>query len=98
MTALNAKVIGGFTALIFACTNGRKDIVQLLLGSKRNIDLNEFEFTAHGRGTALTIAFHNGRTDIVKLLVQYSKTKGIDISTGQENIPDEMRLYIDSLQ
>ena len=98
MTALNAKVIGGFTALIFACTNGRKDIVQLLLGSKRNIDLNEFEFTAHGRGTALTIAFHNGRTDIVKLLVQHSKTKGIDISTGQEDLSDEMRLFIDSLQ
>ena len=32
--------------------------------------MNEFEFSAHGRGTALTIAFHNGRTDIVKLLVQ----------------------------
>ena len=88
-----------------ACYNGHKDVVQLLLeNSERNIDFNArnlLEWTAFISACKKFDAIHfgkNGLKDVIKLLVQHSKTKGIDISIGQEDISDEMRLFIASLQ
>ena len=59
------------------------------------MDLNARTYRGH---TAFMIACIYQRKDVVKLLVEHSKTKGIDISTGQEDLSDEMRLFINSLQ
>ena len=93
---LNARDKGGMTALMIACIHGHKDVVQLLLdNSERNIDLN-----ARNRWgeTSFIFACKYGHKDVVKLLVEHSKTKEIDISTGQEELSDEMRAFIDNLQ
>ena len=93
---LNATDNIGRTAFMLACIFGRKDIVQILLDNlERNIDLNARNQWGE---TAFICACNWGRKDVVKLLVQHSKTKGIDISTGTEDLSDEMRLFIDSLQ
>ena len=70
-------------------------VVQLFLNnSEGNIDLN----ARTDRGcTGFMIACNFRRKDVVKLLVEHAKTKGIDISTGQEHLNNEMRLFIDSL-
>ena len=93
---MNARCVLGWTALMCACQDGRKDVVQLLLdNSKRNIDLN----ARSNRGlTAFIYACQYRHKDVVKLLVEHSKTKGIDMSTGPSHLPDEMKLFIDSLQ
>ena len=93
---LNARNQRGLTALMFACSSGHKDVVQMLLdNSEMNIDFNA---RSDWGLTAFIYACKMGRKDVVKLLVQHSKTKGIDISTGQEDLYDEMRLFISSLQ
>ena len=55
---------------------------------------------SNGGSTAFIYSCKYGRKDVVKLLVEHSKTKGIDISTGQEVYlgKQEMRAFIDSLQ
>ena len=79
-----------------ACYNGRKDVVQLLLdNSERNFDLNARNTAGW---TAFVMACKCGSKDVVKLLVEHSKTRGIDMSNGQEQLSDDMRLFIDSLQ
>ena len=67
----------------------------LLDNSERNIDLNA---RCNSGWTAFIYACKSGRKDVVKLLVEPSKTKGIYILTGQEEISYRMLLYIDSLQ
>ena len=90
---LNARNQFGETALMYACENGNKDVVQLLLdNSERNIDLNARN--DFGR-TAFILACIFGRKDVVKLLVEHSKTKEIDILTGQKGLSNEMRAFID---
>ena len=89
---LNARNRYGETAFMLACMTGHKDVVQLLLGnSERNIDLNA---RSNIGWTAFMWACKNGQKDIVKLLVEHSKTKGIDISTGQEGLPKSIRRFI----
>ena len=81
---------------MWTCRCGHKDVVQLLLdNSEKNIDLNARDTL--GR-TAFMIACENGRKGIVKILVEHSKTKGIDILTGQDHLSDEMRTFVDNLQ
>ena len=63
--------------------------------SERNIDLNARD---NYGWTAFKIACNNGRKDVVKLFIEYSKTKEIDILTGQEELSVEMRAFIDKLQ
>ena len=93
---MNARNYAGLTAFIHVCKYGRKDVVKLLLeNSEGNIDFNARD---NYGWTAFYYACKHGYKDVVKLLVQHSKTKGIDISTGQEQISDEMRLFIKSLQ
>ena len=59
-----------------------KDVIKLILAnSERNIDLNARNLMGW---TALRLACERGRKYAVKLLIEHSKTKGIDISTGQE--------------
>ena len=80
---------------MLACKNGRTNVVQLLLdNSEMNIDLNARD---NDGWTAFIIACQFRQRNVVKLLVQHSKTKGIDISTGQEQLSDEMRLFIEDL-
>ena len=59
-----------------ACGNGHKDVVQLLLATEKNIDLNA---RCNGGCTAFMDACAMGHKDVVKLLKEHSKTKGIDI-------------------
>ena len=81
---LNARSNGGVTALMHACYNGHRDIVQLLLdNSERNIDLNARDDVGW---TPFLLACKYGHRNVVQLLVEHSKTKGIDI--------DEIMLFI----
>ena len=89
-SGVNIKDNNGFNALMVACKKGNKDVVQLLLDdSERNIDLNARNLMGW---TALRLACERGRKYAVKSLIEHSKTKGIDISTGQEELSDEMLL------
>merc|ERR1712062_597540 len=93
---LNARDNYGWTAFMIACRYGHKDVVQLILdNSERNIDLNA---RTDGGSTAFKIACCYGRKDVVKLIIEHSKTKEIDILTGQEELSVEMRAFIDKLQ
>lgn len=86
---INAQDKHGYTALIKACENNHKNIVQLLLqvsgtthsGQAHNpIDVNLRE---EERGnTALIMASQNGRTDIVKLLLAI---KNIDVNIQRDS-------------
>ena len=81
---------------MFACFSGHKDVVQLLLNiSEKDINLNARTYRGQ---TAFMIACVYQRKNVVKLLVEHSKTKGIDISIGQTELHDEMKIFIDSLQ
>ena len=67
----------GWTALFYACSNGHKDVVQLLLdNSERNIDLNAKSI---GGLTAFIYACINGHKDVVKLLLDNSE-RNIDLN------------------
>ena len=69
---LNARDNNGGTAFMWACRNGHKDIVQLLLDhhSDPNIDLNAKD---NFGCTAFMNACKNGYKDVVKLLLDHSK-------------------------
>ena len=60
----------GITGFMLACSNGNKDVVQLLLNhSNPRIDVNA---KANNGWTAFIIACRDGHKDIVKLLLEYS--------------------------
>ena len=60
----------GYTALMVACYEGHKDIVELLLNySKRSIDLNAKDDNG---ATAFSIACHSGHIGIVQLFLNHS--------------------------
>ena len=75
----------GWTAFMWACLKGHKDVVRLLLyHSNPNIELN-----ARNNGdTPFIMAGFNGHKDVVQLLLEYSDT--IDLS-GFDDLPQEMR-------
>ena len=66
-SGLNSKDEYGATALMWACFNGHKDVVKLLLDS--NIELNA---RSDYGDTALMWACQNGHKDVVQLLLDYS--------------------------
>jgi len=79
---LNARGRSGF---MWACRNGHKDVVQLLLDHSERIELNardDLGFTAFMR------ACNYGNKDVVKLLLEYSEV----IDT---NIPDNLPISKD---
>ena len=59
----------GVTAFMFACENGHKDVVQLLLEYSGRIELNA---RTNGGWTALMWACYNGQKYVVKLLLDHS--------------------------
>ena len=71
---MNARSNCGKTAFMWACTNGHKDVVQLLLSySDRNFELN-----GRIRGlTAFNWACYKGHYDVIQLLKQNSEAKNI---------------------
>ena len=88
-----------------ACVNGHKDVVQLLLDHSDKVELNAKDVNG---STAFILACQqrflfatprwNGLKDVVKLLVENSKAKSIDILTGQEELSNEIRAFIEKHQ
>ena len=68
------------TGLMWACCNGHKDVVQLLLGHSERIDLNA---RSNNGATAFMRACCNGHTDVVKLLLDHSGR--IDLNARSNN-------------
>ena len=67
---LNTSDIFGWTAFIYACTNGHTDVVKLLLDtSEMNIDLNA---RSNEGSTAIMLACRHGHKDVVQLLLNHS--------------------------
>ena len=80
---MNATLPDGTTALMMACKNGHKDVVELLLNhSNPRIDVNA---KANNDTTAFIMACKKGHKDIVKLLLERSD---IDISAGTETFQE----------
>ena len=80
----NARGCLGWTALHEACVYGKTEIVQLLITSSKdfNIDLN----TRDDNGwTPLHMACINGKTEIVQLLITSSKDFNIDLNARDDN-------------
>ena len=74
---INAIDQSGGTAFMWACLNGHKDVVQLLLdNSEKNIDLNARRASGC---TALMYACIYGRKDVVKLILDNSD-RNIDLN------------------
>ena len=84
-SGLNSKDEYGATALMWACFNGHKDVVKLLLDNSERIELNAI---ANNGGTAFMWACKKGHKDVVKLLLKYSEV--VDI-----NIPESFQLSED---
>ena len=66
----------GVTAFMFACENGHKDVVQLLLEYSGRVELNAEN---EEKWTAFMLACSNGHKDVVKLLLDYSEDTGLNI-------------------
>ena len=81
-SGLNIKDKYGRTPFLWACYNGHKDVVKLLLDHSEGIDLNTKD---RWRKTAFMEACRNGHKDVVKLLLEYSKV----VNT---NIPENLRI------
>ena len=60
----------GYTALMLACQKGYKDIVELLLQNKANVNF----LNPKNSWTSLITASSKGYADIVKLLLKYGAT------------------------
>ena len=74
---LNVKDNFGWTPFMWACKNGHKDVVKLLLDNSERIDLNarnNFGTTAYMQ------AWYNGHKDVVKLLLENLVEKNIDVN------------------
>ncbi len=67
---LNARNNGdyGWTPFMWACWNGHKDVVKLLLDKSKRIELNARD---NDGGTAFMLACYNGHKDVVQLLLDY---------------------------
>ena len=65
---LNIKDENGFTAMMLACNDGYKDVVELLLNHSKRIDVNARDFNGM---TSFMWACQNGHTDVVKLLLEH---------------------------
>ena len=71
----------GYTAFMWACQNGHKDVVQLLLENSERIELNAisnhrwtaFRTWKNQRWTAVMLACSNRHTDVIKLLLDHSE-------------------------
>ena len=89
---LNATDQYGGTAFMWACLNGHKDVVQLLLNHPdKTIDLN----ARYDNGmTAFMLACNNGHKDVVKLLLKSSEIRSIDTSEPN-NLSRDMKDFID---
>ena len=61
---LTARNTDGYTAFMFACTKGNKDVVKLLLDYPEIIELNSSD--NDGEETALILAFQGGHKDIIE--------------------------------
>ena len=89
---LNARDNFGSTAFHWACFNGHKEVVQLILDhSDQNIDLNA---RTHEGKTALRIACHGqfiGHIQIVKLFLDLSKCRKL-------HIPRKSDPFVEKLQ
>ena len=93
---LNARNNLGWTAFMYVCKNGHKDVVKLLLkNSKSLIDLNA---RSNAGSTAFMFACKSGDKDVVKILLENSVAKDIDISTGREELNNDMKAFIDKQQ
>ena len=62
----------------FACENGHKDIVKLMLGlpGSKHIGLNFFPTTTK---TPFIIAYEKGHQDVVKILLNHPRSQDIDL-------------------
>ena len=89
-SGLNSKDKIGMTGFMWACKEGHKDVVKLLLDHSERIDLNARD----NRGwTAFMQACYNGHKDVVQLLLEHSK----DVNTTIPDyfyIPQEIRCFI----
>ena len=69
-SGLNSKDKIGMTGFMWACYNGHKDVVQLVLDHSERIELNA---RSKNENTAFTCACLNGHKDVVKLLLDNSE-------------------------
>ena len=86
------KIKNGWTSFMMACHFGHEDNVKWMLDNRKKMDPNAQD--SSGR-TAFMLACSNGHKDVVHLLLEYSETKNIDISTGREELSNDMRGFID---
>jgi ankyrin repeat protein len=63
-----SKDTNGLTPLHFAAANGHKDVAELLLANKAEVDAKSNAKTTRG-GTPLHLAAMNGREDVAALLL-----------------------------
>ena len=77
-SGLNIKDKNGWTAFMWACRNGHKDVVKLLLDNSERIDLNAR--TNNGK-TAFMWACYKGHKDVIQLILAYSD-RNIDFNAS----------------
>ena len=75
-SGLNNRDRYGWTPFMWACKNGHKDVVKLLLDYSERIDLNARNVFGT---TAFMQAWYNGHKDVVKLILKYSEVVNINI-------------------
>ena len=75
-SGLNTKDEDGATALMWACFNGHKGVVKLLLKHSERIELNA---STNSGWTAFMEACHDGHKDVVQLLLDHSDSN-IDLN------------------
>ena len=78
---LNIKDEHGTTAFMWACSNGHKDVVKLLLDYSEGIDLNARDNVM--KWTAFMLACILGHKDVVKLLLDHTNSN-IDLNARDE--------------
>ena len=79
-SGLNIRDENESTALMWACWNGHKDVVKLLLDHSERIDLNARNNNGE---TAFIFACYNGHKDVVKLLLDHSER--IELNAKDDN-------------
>lgn len=75
---INARDMDGYTALLFAASQGSKDIVEMLLKAGADVNAQNIE----GQ-TALMRAAHFGLKDIVKMLITHKANVNIKDKRGR---------------